>query len=243
MRRARSPYFALLDSDDLWEPSYLAEQVSLLERSSADVVTSNAYNLGGALDGRPMAPVTASCRTISFLDMLAHEDAVCIHSVLRRTVYDAIGGFDERLARSEDYDYWLRAARAGFTFLHSPAPRAHYRRRADSVSADEAAMLETVAIVVRRTREACLDSPAALALIDGQLRRYEARSFLARAKRHLLRGEFQAAADEFHALADASPTLRNRAIARASRYVPGPLLWAYRTRSAFLSRRAHAQTS
>jgi Glycosyltransferase like family 2 len=243
MAKARGLYFALLDSDDLWDPTFLAAQIALLEQSTVDVVTSNAYNLGGALDGVPLAPVTESCHRISFLRMLEHEDAVCIHSVFRRAVYDAIGGFDEQLRRSEDYDFWLRAARAGFSFLHSPAPLAYYRRRVDSASADQAAMLEAVATVLRRAREACLDSPPALAIIDRQVRRFEAGRFLAQAKFHLLRGEYRAAADEFEALAEANPTLVNRTVARASRYLPGPLLWAYRTKSAFFTRRPHANVS
>jgi teichuronic acid biosynthesis glycosyltransferase TuaG len=243
MAKASGRYFALLDSDDLWDPSFLAVQIGLLERSAVDVVTSNAYNLGGALDGLPLAPVTPSCRTISFLDMLEHEDAVCIHSVFRRAVYDSIGGFDERLTLSEDYDFWLRAARAGFSFLRSPAPLARYRRRTDSASANEAAMLEAVATVLRRTRAACLDSPRALAIIDRQVRRFEARRRLADAKFHLLRGEYRAAADEFEALADVNPTLVNRTVARASRYLPVPLLWAYRTKSAFFTRRSPANVS
>jgi hypothetical protein len=104
-------------------------------------------------------------------------------------------------------------------------------------------MLEAVAIVLRRTRASCLDSPRALEIIDRQVRRFEARRVLARAKFHLVRGEFRAAADEFQALADMNPTLVNRTVARASRYVPGPLLWAYRTKSAFFSKRSHVNVS
>jgi glycosyltransferase involved in cell wall biosynthesis len=243
MAAARGRYFALLDSDDLWDPTYLAVQVGLLQRSGVDVVTCNAYNLGGARDGLPLAPVTESCREISFLDMLEHEDSVCIHAVFSRDVYDAIGGFDERLARSEDYDFWLRAARAGFRFLRSPVPLAHYRRRADSVSSDETAMLDSVTAVLLRTREACLDAPRALAIIDRQVRRFEASRFLVHAKWHLLRGEFRAAANEFGAWAHLNPTLMNRAVAQACRYIPGPLLWAYRTRAALIARRSPANLS
>ena len=49
LRSARGDVFALLDSDDLWEPEFLAEQVAIL-RAHPDVhtVTGNGWCLGGA---------------------------------------------------------------------------------------------------------------------------------------------------------------------------------------------------
>src|SRR5262245_9882120 len=42
MRMARGDIFALLDSDDLWEPEFLGEQVAILDaRPSIDIVTGN----------------------------------------------------------------------------------------------------------------------------------------------------------------------------------------------------------
>ena len=138
LREARGAYFALLDSDDIWHPTFLAAQMEILNRlPGVDVVSGNAYNLGGGRDGQPLSSVASDCRPIQLIDMLEHEDAVCIMSVLRRGVYETIGGFDETMAHSEDYDYWIRAALAGFRFVQNPVPLAHYRRRADSASSDE----------------------------------------------------------------------------------------------------------
>ena len=48
MREARGAYFALLDSDDVWHPTFLAAQMEILNRlPGVDVVSGNAYNLGG----------------------------------------------------------------------------------------------------------------------------------------------------------------------------------------------------
>src|SRR5205814_6069934 len=67
---ARGSYFALLDSDDLWHPSFLDSQMSILNgRYPTDVVTGNAYNLGGIHDGQPVNRAGTSCREISLSEI------------------------------------------------------------------------------------------------------------------------------------------------------------------------------
>jgi len=238
MRHARGAFFALLDSDDIWHPTFLQAQMEILRRLPAvDVVSGNAYNLGGGFDGQPLSSVASDLRPIRLIDMLEHENAVCIMSVLRRTVYDTIGGFDETLTVSEDYDFWIRAALAGFRFVQNPVPLADYRRRADSASSDEIAMLQGIVRVLRRTRAECADLPDEVAAIDRQIARFEEQRLLACAKANLLCREFESAAHEFDVLFKLRPTLVNGMMARASRHVPSVLLWAYRTKSAIRSGR------
>src|SRR5262245_60474543 len=118
MAHARGRYFALLDSDDVWHPEFLASQLALFDRHpDVSIITGNGYFLGGPFDGRPLYPLTPIHQTLSLLDIIRTEDSVCIMSVFRREVYDRIGGFDETLTHNEDYDFWIRAAHAGFGFL------------------------------------------------------------------------------------------------------------------------------
>ncbi len=241
MREARGAYFALLDSDDVWHPTFLAAQIEILNHSpGVDVVSGNAYNLGGGRDGQTLSSVTSNRRPIRLIDMLEHEDAVCIMSVLRRGVYETIGTFDETLERSEDYDFWVRAALAGFRFVQNPVPLAHYRRRADSASSDEIAMLQAIMTVLRRARARCAELPDAVAAIDRQIARFEEQRLLARAKANLLCREFGSAAHEFDVLARLKPSFVNGVMARVSRHVPAVLLWAYRTRLAIRAGRVRS---
>src|SRR5437879_1424517 len=49
MAQAKAPIFALLDSDDIWFPNYLDEQLRLLSESpGVGVASANAVNLGGS---------------------------------------------------------------------------------------------------------------------------------------------------------------------------------------------------
>ena len=57
LEMARGEFLALLDSDDMWDPRFLEEQLAVLRaRPDIDLVTGNAVNLGGHRDGLPVRP-------------------------------------------------------------------------------------------------------------------------------------------------------------------------------------------
>jgi len=234
MRAARGDYFALLDSDDQWMPDYLTAQLAVFAHLPAtDVVSGNALSLGGgALDGTPLNPIGTECRPILLLEMLERETAVCITLIMKRAVFEATGGFDESLARSEDYDLWIRAAHLGFHFVENPIPLARYRRRSDSASADELAMLTAITRVLRRARLLCAASPIEMGVIERQLTRFEAQRLLTSAKAHLLERDYRGAAADFERLSAVQPNVASRLLARASRSLPGVVRFAYLTKTA-----------
>jgi GT2 family glycosyltransferase len=153
-------------------------------------------------------------------------------SVFRRGVFDRLGGFDPQLWYAEDYDYWIRAAFAGFTFVANPTPLALYRRRNDSKSADEAASLRGGILVLQRARSFCDEHPVELAAINRQVAWFEQRLVLANAKTHLLRREFADATRHFERLHVLTDNVSSSLVARISRRLPRALLWAYQARTA-----------
>lgn len=229
---ARGEFFALLDSDDLWHPTFLESQLTLLDSEPlVDVVTGNALNLGGAHHGRPVNPVQ-DCREISPLEILERENSIFIMSVFRRSVVERTGGFDETLPLNEDYDFWIRAAHAGCVFLHNPVPLGHYRRRPDSMSSNHLQMLVGIIRVLRHSRPLFVGRPRELAAIDHQLARFEQERLLASAKSNLVERRFAAATHDFNSLCNVKRDFMSAVVARMSQYVPAILLWAYRTKRA-----------
>ncbi len=163
--------------------------------------------------------------------MIEHEDAVFIMSIFRREVYEAIGGFNETLHRSEDYEFWLRAAAAGFTFMTHPEPLARYRRRADSATADQAGMFEGIMTVLRSARGFRHHARAEeLGAIDRQLDKLQSDYVLTKGKSALLRGDIVEARSHFWELYRRGKGLPFAALSLGLRVAPHMVRRAYHAR-------------
>jgi cellulose synthase/poly-beta-1,6-N-acetylglucosamine synthase-like glycosyltransferase len=232
---ARTPWVALLDSDDYWFPTYLAEQLAILEaRPDVDVLSANALNVGGPLDGRPYkegfrAPGLVE---LSLLDLIRQEDAVCILSVIRKEMFDRLGGFDATLRGSEDYDLWLRAASSGYRIAFNPKALGGYRRRADSVSADELRMLDAIVIPLERVRQAYASDAAIGREVKRQLARFAERRHVVVARQALLRGDVDELAGRFDALHRTTGRWQYRVGRWICGATPAAIPWLYRCKSA-----------
>jgi len=238
MAEARGELFALLDSDDEWMPDYLATQMSTLRRHpEVSIVTANVFERDGPADGQPYWPASDTLRPLSLLDLIQQEDAVCIMSVFRREVHETIGGFDETFVRgSEDYDFWLRAAAAGFLFLQQRRPLGFYQRRPDSASASQLNMLEGICRALERAKSTDQLKGAERAAIERQLLRFEQQRLRCEAILALRSRNFGAAADGFKALHKAKGGLRLAVVAAWSRYAPSSLMRIDALRRSFSSR-------
>ena len=236
LAQARGDLVALLDSDDVWFPTYLAEQVGILQRHrDIDVLSANAINFGGTFDGQPLLPlpVTGGVQRLSLMTLVQAEDSLSILTIFRRRVLDSIGGFDTNLRRSEDYDLWLRAALSGFGIAVNPTPLGLYRRRPDSISADEMLMLTAIRKPLVKLRTQCADRPEIQAAIDAQLARFAHRAMLLDARTALLHGHTAELAAHLSTLADTTGAVRYRLARWLSDRAPLAIWWAYQCKRTF----------
>ena len=222
---ARGDFFAILDSDDIWEGEFLAQQMAVLAaHPQVDLVTSNARNLGGHRHGLPVRPWPDHRPPITLERIIADEQAVFIMTVFRRRVYDKIGGFDEALRGNEDFDYWFRAALAGCRFARNDEPLAWYRRRDDSLSANAVRMLRGALLVCARNRPLCVGRPE-LEVLDRQMTYYATELDVALARDALSAGDVPRAAAALASLHDRRPSFRTAVAALLARHA-SPLLTA-----------------
>lgn len=124
MQRAHGDYIAFLDADDLWLPGKVAAQVKHLAAApGTDAVYSRWHVWVPESDGtyrfpgwatRPVdcsAGIAAEASGSLYTSLLLDCHILTSTVLMRRSLMQRLGGFDESLRCGEDYDYWLRMSR------------------------------------------------------------------------------------------------------------------------------------
>jgi len=228
----RTDILALLDPDDAWWPTFLEAQMRILDaQPRIAIVSGNALFRSGPKDGQPARPAVDPRPAPGLLDILADEESVFIMAVFRRSVVDRIGGFEERFRTNEDYEYWIRAAAAGFVFARNSTPLAYYSRHSASLSASEVRMVGGVIRVYRKTLETCPLGTTGRSIVERQIERFEAELLRAQTRAALAQGDAVTAATSIDALRLRTGGVRLAVAANALRLLPRFALRVYAARS------------
>ncbi|MFQ5667632.1 MAG: glycosyltransferase family 2 protein [Candidatus Binatia bacterium] len=111
VRASAGDLIAFLDSDDLWLPGKLAAQLDFFaHHPEAEICQTEEIWFR---HGVRVNPRRRHCKPSG--DVFAASLKLCLVSpsavMLRRGLFERVGGFDEGLPACEDYDLWLRIAR------------------------------------------------------------------------------------------------------------------------------------
>ena len=207
IRAAKGEFVAFLDDDDQFVPEKLARCTVVLDQhAEASVLHHAAYidmineGVGYTTHLEPHDGGAGLYRRLLVKNIVGGTPMV----VARREALATVGGFDEGLAALEDYDLWLRLARAGYRFVALPEPLTRYdcvtARR--SVTKSDAAGADTFARILAKHASARAALTAAEQL---EQRRCVAETELQRA---LLRLDRHDAIARAWALWRLQPTLR-----------------------------------
>lgn len=146
MAEARGEYVAICDADDLWVPGKLARQAAAVAaHPEVDLAFGAAWIFGAGSGPWGYFPVREPGVVAPgrFLRDLFRDNVVTTSTVLiRRRLVERLGPFEEHNG-AEDYDYWLRAVRAGATVYYDPEVLVRYRRHAAQVTGSALRMWES----------------------------------------------------------------------------------------------------
>ncbi len=136
---ANSEFIAFLDSDDIWIPSKLEQQIRrFLQDDTIGLVASGYCFCSENMEHRKDYTVEKfSSKYISFKDLLSENYVGTSSAVVRRDCFEKVGYFDESMVFGEDWNLWLRIARQ-YKVAYVAAVLCKYREHDRSISSSRA---------------------------------------------------------------------------------------------------------
>lgn len=138
IRNSTGDFIAFLDGDDLWMPEKLAEQVSFMNAHAEIGMTYSEAIMFAEIAGQQQVhgKIGYTGET-SFCHLLLGDHIPNSTVLMRRECTDKIGLLNEsrELVAVEDYEYWLRLARA-YPIKAINKPLAFYRVHSSNLMGD-----------------------------------------------------------------------------------------------------------
>ncbi|RHJ54933.1 glycosyltransferase family 2 protein [Bacteroides sp. AM10-21B] len=136
IRNAQGRYIAFLDSDDVWLPNKLSEQLRWFDDGRTAIVYSNYEKISeeGVRAGR----IVTAPQQVSYKELLKGN---VIGNLTGMYDVEKVGKVYCRKIHHEDYVLWLSILKKGYIAKNTNAVHALYRVRKQSVSANKLAVV------------------------------------------------------------------------------------------------------
>lgn len=131
---ANGLFTAFLDSDDIWDESKIERQVALLGKADSDVGMVYTGIREVDTEGRIVKTYTPR-KSGQIYDLLLKRNIIGSTStpLVRTSVLQNVGGFDERFPAKQDLDLWLRIAKE-YKVLYISDPLISYLVHSDRIT-------------------------------------------------------------------------------------------------------------
>ncbi len=150
----RADYIAFLDSDDGWTSEHLAVTVAMLDAqprlgiafAPSRIMSETMQDTGRRTRSWPEGARPA--------DILAgNPTATCSSLVVRREVFDEVGGMRTDMVHAEDQEWLFRVAAAGWQIKSTRLATVLYRTSPRGLSSDVARMLAGWRMAIEHARQ------------------------------------------------------------------------------------------
>ena len=232
LRAAAGEFVAFLDGDDTWLPGFLQRQMELLNSTNADLVFADALLFGDSpLDGRTFMQVDPPRGEVTAENLLAVRVTVLTSTVLSRKapILD-VGMFDVSLRRGQDFDLWLRLAKAGVRFAYTRDVLAHHRIVESGLSGGTISQLKRTLAVLDAVKARGSLTDGEQAALQWNLNRTHRELALESGKEKLLARDFHGAQQSFSEARNYQRSWKLVFVCLTLRIAPGVLWRIYNRR-------------
>jgi len=125
IKEATGEWILTLDSDDKIAPDFIEK--CLKYKDEYDIIGTGQQEFGDS-DNKHLFKTNPT-----FTDFIQNNQINCC-SLFRKEIWETIGGYDEKMKLGyEDWDYWLRATKAGYKVATIPEYLFFYRKHGESM--------------------------------------------------------------------------------------------------------------
>ncbi|MBE5959636.1 MAG: glycosyltransferase family 2 protein [Lachnospiraceae bacterium] len=130
---AKYEYVAMLDHDDRWTPDKLQVMHDVIKENDADVYYHDERLI--FTDGSSRSVDYRELGDDPLTDLIINGNCLSTSAVVvRKTFFMECDPYSDRQRYGEDYECWIRLAKAGARFYHVERPLAEYVRSAESLT-------------------------------------------------------------------------------------------------------------
>lgn len=139
IRRATGEYVAFCDVDDLWTTDKIQKQVAIFEAQQEVGFVFTDYARvdakGENLRYRKVGRLEkAFNKSDQFASLVLRNSVPTSTVMLRRSLFERIGFFDETMRIADDWDLWIRVAKSGTRMHRINEVLMHYRLHGQNIS-------------------------------------------------------------------------------------------------------------
>lgn len=154
---SQGKYIALLDADDLWEPTKLEEQVARLTDRPEIGLVHTAIRYINETGDEINRVLSVKGDGDVWEKVVVHNPVRCGSTpLIRRECFEAVGMFDPALSFSEDWEMWIRIARR-YHFATIDKPLTLYRQHGANMTKSYRTIMPNFETIIER---AFRDAPA-----------------------------------------------------------------------------------
>ena len=243
IRCSRGEFLAFLDSDDVWNPDYLASQMNCFRKDAKlDLIYSDfLYRGDSEYSGKSYMQLFPPKGRVTFENLMKREYLIFPSTaVVRKSAAVEAGLFDEDFYRSEDFDLFVRIAHRGGKIAYH---RKVLARRLVHPASVSVRMLEVEEKVLRKLEKTLDLTPKQRRLLQARIRMPLAQREVNCGSECLLVADYTGASKGFETAYGLRPTYKLLLVLLGLRIAPGLTRVMVRMWYQLLSKVKHFRTS